>query len=55
VADVSSTACRWAPTRCWQPGEGLAHIEEAVDFATALLCAEAVGAMQSPTTPRSST
>ncbi|MBK8065902.1 MAG: acyl-CoA dehydrogenase family protein [Betaproteobacteria bacterium] len=29
-----------------KPGEGLAHIEAVVDFATALLCAEAVGAIK---------
>jgi alkylation response protein AidB-like acyl-CoA dehydrogenase len=32
--------------RCWAEGGALAVIEETVDYATALICAEAVGAMK---------
>jgi alkylation response protein AidB-like acyl-CoA dehydrogenase len=47
VADVAFTGVKLAPTRCWALKAAPAAHRRGVDFATALLCAEAVGAMKS--------
>lgn len=48
AADIRLAGVRLAPDALLgAEGEGLAALEEAVDFACALTCAEAVGAMQS--------
>ncbi len=46
-ADVQFTAVRLGPdAMLGTDGAALPHVEEAVDFATALLCADAIGAMR---------